>query len=308
MKQYYAIFLYETKLQKEIVDYLIRNLYIGKSILVIKREKNWLYIDGSKYYFNFHSRLSGFFSLVLFPLLRNRLSKIKCVELCAPFIPAFNARVLAIIIEHKIKCNIEDGLGTFTGINFPVTMIPKISFYPANIFLGRKIESLTNVITNIHKYYTIYGRDKYKNVLSIDKVMELDLLAKEYPELSDDVYFVGQPLVQNNMIMLSDYIGIVNKLAKKYGKIKYFYHPVEHLQYDFNDNIKIYRINEALESYIEKNDKPKVVISYVSTVLMSVRMKYPDIECFYIDSQLADEKIRYVLELFGIKKYEMIGE
>lgn len=304
MKQYDVILYHETRLQKQICDFLIKNVYGGLNYLLIGREGNWVEIENSRYYFNFHFRITGLLSLFYLPFLNVKLSKLICNEFCASFIPAINSRILASLLKHKNKCNIEDGLGTFTSLHNPNDILESIPLGFANVIIGNSVKNSEQLIDGISRFYTIYGKSKYANLIIKDKVVELQLLEKKYPELTDEVYFVGQPLVERKMIGLDEYVDTVNSLAENYGALKYFYHPTEFLQYNLCEKVEVNRIESTLEEYIVNNKKPKIIISYVSTVLMSIKLLYPNIKCYYLDSDVANQKMRYILESFGVKRLD----
>lgn len=308
MKHYDLVLYHETRLQKQIVEYLVENVFNDMKCLIISRDKNWIQIENARFYFNFHFWVSGLFSLLYLPYIRLRLKKIVCDEFCASFLPAINARILAGWIKHKRRSNIEDGLGTFLHIKNMDEVIEKIPFPLANKFIGQYLSEKKSFFDNIDRYYTIYGKSKYFNVGVEDKVYEIPVLEKGYPKLTQDIYFVGQPLVERKLLSKVEYVKNINHLAEEFKELKYFLHPSENIHYNFNDNVKVYKTVETLEDYIKKGSKPKLVLSYGSTVLVSLKLQYPEIKCHYIDSEYADVKLRSVLEMFDVTEFIKEGQ
>ena len=304
-KIYDAIFYSETKLQESLIQNIINQYYSNKHILVIYRTGNYLIINDDKYYFNFHLRLNSIFSFLTFFRVANALKKIKTKEFVAAFFPGINARVLAKYLKHDIKCCVEDGVGTLQSVFFPETIISSIPLKPLNWIFNHGLKKAKDALDEIEVFYSIYGDIKNKNIDG--RILTVDYFQKSYPKLSKMAFFVGQPLVMKNMISLYEYNGAVNSIAQQHDELKYIYHPIEKTEYNFCNKIKSLKFDQNFEeSFDGLQEKPYVVYSYFSTVLINIKIKYPEICCYYIDSEVVKENVRFVLENFGVKKYDLL--
>ncbi|MBN2165703.1 MAG: hypothetical protein JW717_05450 [Marinilabiliaceae bacterium] len=302
--KYDAVFYYETNFQKSLVEKIVEQYYSEKNILVIFRKGNSLKIDKSSYYFNFHFRLNSLISFLLLFVVVPKLRKIECDEFVASFFPGINARILSKYIGHNKKCCIEDGLGTPYNIFFPETIISNISLKIVDYLYSPKLLKGIDALDEVDVLYTIYGDINSSNLKA--KVIYFDFIKKQYPDLTKEIYFIGQPLVLKKLLSVTEYSNMVNKVADKHGRLNYFYHPAEiETKYMFNDSIFCRKVDQNIEEYIKLHQKPKIIISYFSSVLINIKTQYPNIACYYIDSTLINEKAKYLLEYFGVQKYDL---
>lgn len=109
-------------------------------------------------------------------------------------------------------------------------------------------------------------------------------------------YFIGQPLVQKEMVGLKDYVSLIERAkTDSGGQIVYIPHRSEEKEilgvYQNIEGVFIKEIDESIEIYLVKNNFfPKKVYGVVSTALYSLSIIYPDSEFFFILPESADLK------------------
>ena len=304
-KVYDVVLYFETKLQETIVARIVKEKYEDCNVLILYRDKNYLYIGNNRFFFNFHFRSKSMVSyLLLFrviPVLRN----IQTRDFIAAFFPGINARILSKYINHERLCCIEDGIGTLQNIFFPETIISSISLKPINWMYKHGLRQGVDELNKIKIYYSIYGNITSEYIKG--KILSIEYFNKEYPKLTDEVIFIGQPLVMKNMISLQEYNVTINSIANQSRKIIYVYHPIETTVYNFSDKVELYKLNIGFEEYFNNLKlKPQTVYSYFSTALINIKLKYPEINCYYLNSDIVSDNIKYILENFGILKFDLM--
>jgi hypothetical protein len=141
----------------------------------------------------------------------------------------------------------------------------------------------------------------------------------ETKHTNDEIYIIGQPLSELNIISKNQYcIFIENILKINMGyKIKYFPHRLEnpsHLKKIFkNYNVEIFITKSFFEIFLIKNKYlPKTIIGFYSTALISVAFSLPKssklkIEYHYIKEFNSIDYVRQIMEYF-IKTPSLIGQ
>lgn len=101
-------------------------------------------------------------------------------------------------------------------------------------------------------------------------------------------YFIGQPLVQKDMVGLKEYVSLIKKAKDDSGgELVYISHRVEEKKlleiYGEIEGVSIKEIDESVEVYLVKNNFfPENVYGVVSTALYSLSIIYPDSKFFFI--------------------------
>lgn len=137
------------------------------------------------------------------------------------------------------------------------------------------------------KFFTIFNNLNFRDC---DIVIENKLLFQrkkmvEPKTLVPEIWFIGTPLVQKEMISMINYNKILNSVVE-FGlcqglKVKYFKHRIEG---NYNLPIEQVENNKPFELfYLESNVKPKYIISFFSTVLFSVSKFTSERNLFFIE-------------------------
>lgn len=132
----------------------------------------------------------------------------------------------------------------------------------------------------------------------------------ETKHTNDEIYIIGQPLGELNIISKNQYgIFIENILKSNIGsKIKYFPHRLEstsHLEDIFKTyDVEIFNMKSFFEIFLIKNKYlPKKIIGFYSTALISAAYSLPksnklEIEYHYLKEFNSNEYVRKVMDYF----------
>jgi hypothetical protein len=132
----------------------------------------------------------------------------------------------------------------------------------------------------------------------------------ETKHTNDEIYIIGQPLVELNVISKNQYCIFIENILKinSGSKIKYFPHRLENTNY-LKDIFKTYDVETFImksffEIFLIKNKYlPKRIIGFYSTALISVAYSLPkssklEIEYHYLKEFNSNEYVKKIMDYF----------
>ena len=276
MNIYSAIYFYETKLQKRIVDYIInRQLFDNTNYLIIDASGHDLSINGNVYKINFNKINKIFQSLINLNKIK-RLNIIGSV-LIGTHITGLNAQFISSNIKANKKIIIDDGIGTPVLLCNPNIFKRKIKYQLryniskiAVFFMGMKLLSVKRLYHELDEYITVY-KNLPATVMNNFKVIHIDLLNVKYIVRNGKVGFVGMPLVDFKIIKQNKFIEFLHIIKNTYGNFEYYLHPDEKFASTLLvEGVDFIKPNNALENYFAKTGLPEKLIGFASSVLLNV--------------------------------------
>jgi len=220
------------------------------------------------------------------------------------------------ILRYKKLVVLDDGVSTLAinKLNSKTSPYGRINFKQKifNFFF----HSPKNFI-----FFTIFFDHLDNNNLCVKSKNNLTFLSDQVlPNFSENcVYFIGDPVVEEQLISLDDYLVFLKHLSNKY-KLIYFPHRNESeanlLRYR-GVGVETRSLNVSFEIYLVQNNIiPNKLISFHSTALFTSRLilnKFLDkIKFYYIELDQKDEKIKknqhliYIQDFFKTNGFEKI--
>ena len=124
---------------------------------------------------------------------------------------------------------------------------------------------------------------------------------------SDNIVFIGQPLIEAKIITLNELNSLIKEVALRFKNQTIYYFPHRWEQntsnYSFPKNIKILDNNNPLPIELLLNSKnllPKIVLSFYSTALITLKLIYLDQTSF---SAVSTEKLLSIDKVNNAYKY-----
>ena len=298
---YDIIYISESGFQQKIIEHLITNIYPSKNYLWLKSEEGY-FIDGKNRIYNIDlNHIKGIVSSIS-PIFK--FPNLSCEYLIGTQFTGVNCRFFEAVISYKELHLIDDGIGTPLILRTPTfyrtqpTSILKFNIVKFLVVVLRLkfTKSTQSLIKSINQYYTIYQFDSLNiPMVKINPFSSNNLIMKE-----EYIGYIGQPLVEYGMIEQSYYTEHLEKLIKRFNKpIKYYTDPSEKLI--VNNTIELFEIahkNEPLESFIVKNGMPTIIVSFVSSALLNLKLMCPEVEAYYCKIPNHDEKRKLYYDIF----------
>lgn len=137
---------------------------------------------------------------------------------------------------------------------------------------------------------------------------------KDTSILSDEVYFLGQKLVEIGIMNEEIYVDMVSCVAKDEGQLKYISHRGEF--HDKISNIKslsgvsVFDLDLPVELYLlEKGKSPRSIYTHSSTAAITISILFPRTEVFVVQGFKIDEsKFPHAREYYEYVKNYQIGK
>lgn len=221
---------------------------------------------------------------------RNRIDHIVIGESSARFM-----RYIATIINARNNLFVDDGMKSVYTFPMLSKYIPK---YP---ILRKPILKKIHVITE----YDIATDKNIRHKLS--HVNRISRITRESSIDPKEIWFIGQPLVEDNLVSENDYRSKVIEELAKYKKVKYFMHRREKLALKYMTGMKHVEIihnAKPFENYIESiHFYPNEVIGFYSTALYYAFKRMPDmvvIRSLKLDINEKVDKVYGYFEKTGI--------
>lgn len=152
----------------------------------------------------------------------------------------------------------------------------------AKLFFGIKENS------NIHSL-TFYTRFKLKvyNCKLIDEVITLGVVEQNRKLDANKVWFIGQPLVENNILSNTKFEEIMRLLFCycKQNKLEltYIAHRAEENRKDKFDSYVNFNVPVESLVFDPEVNFPQIIVSFYSTALINLKLFLPQACCFYLD-------------------------
>ena len=239
----------------------------------------------------------------------------KCTTFIAPLLTGINSIYYESIVEYEELCLIDDGVGSIYAIKYDRpyenNRLKKIvSIHNALCWLmGEKNIKYDNCTIKkiINKYYSLYH--DVVSGYNVKRVMPFYDLS---PVCSTEaILFVGQPVVEKNMMTEKKLFELLVSIAEKEGRnVDYYMHPNEKANkgYKYHENIKYLRSSGCVEDVVVINGYRKIM-SFQSTVLINLTLLSDRVrrDIYRVDIQKKKSAIdlRYdrIFEGYGIERY-----
>lgn len=302
MNNYYdIIYISESGFQQKIIEYLIANIFPSSNYLWLKSKDGHFIDNENRTYGVDLNHVKGIFNSV--PSIF-KFPKLSCNYLIGTQFTGGNCRFFEAVIDYKELHLIDDGIGTPLILRTPKfyrtqpTSILKFNIVKLLLFgLRVKItKSTQSIIKSINKYYSIY---KFESI-SIP-ILEISPFSANNVKMKDDcIGYIGQPLVEYGMIEASYYKEHLEKIIKRFNKpIEYYTDPSEKLIVNNKiESLEIADKNEPLESFIVNNGMPTIIVSFVSSALLNLKLMCPEVEAYYCKIPNHDEKRKLYYDIF----------
>lgn len=275
--KYDKIIVYETNLQKLIVDKLIETDVEPEkaldSTLLIDARNNQIRIEDDVYHINVGGlrwTIKSACDLSKFPKLRTK-------ELIGTHFTGLNCRIFEALIDYDTLSIIDDGIGTpalLRNERFVRTYDWLLRFVCAYILIlltrFRRIKSVKYLLNNASRYYTIYS-----------------FIDKDYARCLNDVDVIHLSFFESMHITkiqkgIAGYIGSgANKFRKecleyvtqRHQRLIYFPHPREVVD-DFVSHFaeEIIRPTQTIESYFSEHGIPEYLYGDMSSVFLNLKL------------------------------------
>lgn len=153
-------------------------------------------------------------------------------------------------------------------------------------------------------FFTYFNLEQINGIKVIKNNFEkLKSRSIKREETSKEIYFIGQPLDDVNVLSIDDYVSVLNGISRLYDKkITYIPHRSESIELkksieNIDENIiEIIKLDTPVELYfLEKNIYPSIVISFFSTALSTLKIIFDnvDIKVIEIPFEKIDNKDYY---------------
>lgn len=306
---YDIIYVSESGFQQKIIEYLIANIYPTKNYLWLKGEGGH-FVDNEGRIYNIDlNHVKGIFSSITSIF---KFPKLTCDYLIGTQFTSVNSRFFEAFVSYTELHLIDDGIGTPLILKTPTFFISQpttiLKFALLKIFALMKyknVKSASNIIRSLNKCYSIYNINIIGiPIVKINPFSSLNIVVKE-----DFIGFIGMPLVEYGMLKEEFYLMHLNRIIKHYDKpIKYYPDPSEKLIFKHDIvNLEIIKKNEPLESYVEKNGIPFIVISFVSSALLNLKLLCPQVEAYYCKIPNHDKKRKLYYDIFEENKIKLLN-
>jgi hypothetical protein len=219
------------------------------------------------------------------------------------------------ILRYKKLVVLDDGVSTLAINKLKSKTSPYGRIYFKQKFFNFFFHSPKNFI-----FFTIFFDHIASSNLYVKSKNNLTFLSDQVSPNFDKncVYFIGDPVVEEKLISLDDYLVFLERLSNK-SKLIYFPHRNEseaNLTRYRNIGVEIRSLNVSFEIYLVQNNViPNKLISFHSTALFTSRLilnKFIDrIKFYYIELDQNSEKVKenhhliYIQDFFktsGFKK------
>ena len=305
---YEIIYISESGFQGKIIEYLIANVHPNNNYLWIQSKNRQFEDNEGRIYKIDLNHVKGIVKSIPYVFEFPRLS---CDLLIGTQFTGVNSRFFEAIIEYKELHLIDDGIGTPLILKSPSFYKSQptslLKFYLVRCVLLIKLKYLKTtkkLIKTLSKYYSIYNLSSIE--IPIKKIEPFSL--NEVYVQNDYIGYIGQPLVEYKMIDEKEYINHLKAIIKKFNKpIKYYPDPSEKII--FHQNIEFVEIvdkNEPLESFIIKHGMPSIIISYVSSALLNLKLMNPKVTAYYSKIPNQDSKRKLYYDIFEQNNIKML--
>lgn len=153
----------------------------------------------------------------------------------------------------------EEGLNHYLELNnnfeFKIISMLKLFFLSYTLPIRFK---------NYHEFDLIRDRFKHKN-------LKYDLFKPEIDSDSEEIIFIGQPLVKDGILRESEFYDILTLISKNFeGKVKYVLHPREEFNNELRKKgIEQVKLDESVEVFLRKK-KFLAYFSFFSTATFNI--------------------------------------
>ena len=310
---YKTIAIYETQLQKRIINHFINKGVIKKKgLLIIDAIGHKVKLMDKVIDLNFNK-----FSMI-FSSMKNvmelRKLNLECEILISVHFTGINALFFSSYIKCKEKILIDDGIGT------PVVLLDNTLYnhlfrYQVRfLFIKLALRLLHNVkLLSVQKstldfssYYSIYQFGKYFS----NKTYEYKYIHgvnKKYESISKGIGFIGSPMTEFGMVSEKKYKTFLSTIVNNEGPFTYFLHPDEKNTINYQiEGVSFIKSKMTVELYFEKHGVPETLYSFSSSAALNIAAANPKIKIFNIEyeSFFRNKNLIYrqVLNELGIKK------
>lgn len=310
------IFIFETFLQKKIVDNIIaEGSYKEEDIIIINGLNHKIIIDDKTYDLNFNKIYK--FRKSLFAVSRLKKLNLDCNELYSTHFTGLNAIFFSSFIKAEKRVLIDDGIGTQVILLNDEIFKRKLKFKAKYIFLKIvlflfyriNLLSILKIKKTIYSYHSIYSKNPQVGLSNGGfKESRINFFKKIDKHYSIKTCFIGSPMLEFNLISKDELISTLNILTAKYGVLTYFLHPDEYMVNNLNiKNVIFKKTCAGVETFFENNGLPDILVSYGSSVLLNVTHMSDFTKCYYLPFDIYGEEydsIYYsVLEQYGVDKF-----
>ena len=202
-------------------------------------------------------------------------------------------RLIVIIINSKKIVAVDDGLKS-------VITIPRYKYYFPKIF------KIRDEVLKKSKFYT-----RYKVTNSEVEILyfhELEKKLNKNGKIIDEIWFIGQPLVELNLLSHGKVFGFIEEIFSSGVQIKYFMHRKEFLVKELSEkyqNVSLIQNDIPFEKYLSNTNKiPKEIISFYSTAFYHAYLMCKNKTVFkakYLDINSDTDKVYEYFQTQNIK-------
>lgn len=286
---YKTIVIYETQLQKRIINYFIDNGEISNErLLIINAIGHQVKVNKHIIDLNFNK-----FSKI-YTSFRN-ISKFKeenlvCETLVSTHFTGINALFFSSFIKCKNKLLIDDGIGTPVIlldnqiykrlIRFQVRfLIIRTILY---FFFNTNLLPVKKAVKEINKYYSIYNLEKLFTKTGID-YKYINGFNKEFVLMSRKIGFIGSPMVDFGLVSENKYMHLLSSILSGEGSFTYYLHPDEKRENLLEiKGISFVKPQVSIEEYFEKHGVPETLYTFSSSASINIAAANPDVKIYYI--------------------------
>ena len=121
------------------------------------------------------------------------------------------------------------------------------------------------------EYWTIFDSRAQNNFDYLNLKQKLNSVKLQE---SDDVFFIGQPLSELNILSEQKYLGVIESMSKK-NRIIYFPHRRESKEKIRQLSVSVHHSDVPLElELLNIGKRPKLIVGFYSTALYSLKLLY----------------------------------
>lgn len=151
-------------------------------------------------------------------------------------------------------------------------------------------------------FFSIFNLKSVIDKLILNDYSYIRSLVK-YKNISNKIYFIGQPVIELNILSLKEYINVIKKITSKYNSpFIYIAHRREksiNLDVIKSLGIEIIVPTLPIEVFLIKHlEYPKAIIGVSSTALLTISLMFEKIEVFYFYIEKLN-KINKFNEIYG---------
>lgn len=274
VREYDAVFVYETDFQKSVIDRIVASRPRDERRLVIDARGGKIRMDGEEYAVN----LNGFKPVLKSWAERKKLPRVVAGELVCTAVTGINCRLFPAIFDYRTLSLIDDGTGTPVILKEGRYILRSLHLAARFAFawLYVKLQYCRNLpgdrklLSRVDKYYTIYPFmvEGYKDsFIGNAAVCPVDYFSRVDFRVRPGVGFVStgeSPVKGSELALVKELEGAAPE---------YYPHPHEDLsRVDKGLVGEIVRPEGTLESYFVREGIPGRLYGEISTVFLNLKM------------------------------------